>query len=154
LETLQDKAMLGNKLSVNESILAAKKWTLLITGGSQCEQACEELIHTVRQVNVSMAKEMDRVNRVLASSLSATHVAALEERYPNMTAHYVDEPDVVRFEAVAAEHGGMNKAEQNSAWKVWIVDPLGNVIVQFTDQHTGYDMIHDLKKLLKLSNIG
>lgn len=151
ISALNSDAQAAKKMSIEESVLASKKWTLLITGAGECEKACRDLVHTVRQVNVSMAKEMDRVTRVMSASITSSEVAAFEAEYPNMLVHQIDRSAIAGFEAEAINNGAANA---NDAWKVWIVDPLGNVIIQYTEANDGYDMIHDLKKLLKLSNIG
>ncbi len=154
IDALGASSTLSQQNSVKETILNSKKWTLMVTGGSVCDEQCMALIHTVRQVNVSMAKNMDRVSRVLVSGLAGEAIVAIEQSYPQMVTHQIISEQIKAFQAQAQAKGAVFQGADNTPWTVWIVDPLGNVIVQFTDAHDGYDMIHDLKKLLKLSNIG
>jgi len=37
---------------------------------------------------------------------------------------------------------------------VFLVDPLGNIMMYYTPTHSGKDLLKDLQKLLKASQIG
>lgn len=128
------------------------RWSLMITGGDLCDSECEALVHEVRQVNVAMGREAERVGRLLVSTLSAQDTQALQQDYPNMQIIPVQTGKLALFSQQAESVGA--QPSQQGEWQVWLVDPLGNVILQYTDQHDGYDMMDDLKRLLKLSKIG
>jgi hypothetical protein len=38
--------------------------------------------------------------------------------------------------------------------RILVVDPFGNIIMHYGSEHTGKEMLKDLKQLLKLSQIG
>jgi len=44
--------------------------------------------------------------------------------------------------------------EERRAWSLFIVDPLGNLMMRHDAAQTSKDLLTDLKKLLKLSHIG
>ena len=38
--------------------------------------------------------------------------------------------------------------------KIYLMDPLGNIMLRFTQDQSYKDLMHDLNKLLKVSQIG
>jgi hypothetical protein len=42
----------------------------------------------------------------------------------------------------------------NHAPQLWIVDPLGNLVLRYPAEADGKNILIDLKQLLKISNIG
>jgi len=131
-----------------------KKWTLLVTGNSMCNDFCKESLHTVRQVNIALGKEADRVSRLLISSIEVEELKAIQQDYPNLIIETAKATEIANFEHAAQNNGAKIETKESNQWMVWVVDPLGNVILQYTHRHDGYDMIDDLKRVLKLSNIG
>ncbi len=132
------------------------KWVLLLLGNGSCELACKDLLHTVRQVNISMGREMERVARAITLSASDAQQAEVLETYPNIQL-WSSVIDQESFSQQAAERGAVvvnAEVDATESWQLWLVDPLGNMVLQYDASHTGYDMIADLKRLLKLSNIG
>lgn len=129
------------------------KWLLLLSGHDSCEQSCQQLLHTMRQVNVAMGRELDRVERVILSDLSARELGDIQSSYPKLKSHSFNLQQLKTLQQDAAQNGAQFESEA-VVWTIWLVDPIGNVVVQYTQSHDGYDMIDDLKKLLKLSNIG
>lgn len=123
------------------------KWLLIQTGSGECDAICQDMAHTARQVNILMAREQGRVARVFMTPDEEVFRSTLAENYPEL--HYLPIDDKVQ--ATLPE---IINSEANSTWQLWISDPLGNVILHYDTTHSGYDLKDDLKKLLKLSNIG
>jgi len=118
------------------------KWLILQTGGGACNEECQNLAYIARQVNILMAREQERVDRILL----------------NATQQPIDSEDLERLKQSFPELDVRSVEVQNSVasdgWSLWVSDPLGNVILKYDASNTGYDLRDDLKKLLKLSNIG
>ena len=130
------------------------KWLLMLSGGTHCDQVCTDLLHTMRQVNVAMGRELDRVDRLIISAVDQESLAEIQKEYPKLSAMHFSKERVRALQKEAQKNGAKLSSDSSVVWTVWLVDPIGNVILQYTQDHDGYDMIHDLKKLLKLSNIG
>ncbi len=146
---LLDRSSLSAQVALQEG---EAKWSLMLTGAGVCNALCRERLHELRQVNIAMGREHERVGRVLAADLSATQWQELEQEYPALLGLRVDQQTLTQFTSEATSVGAQPVAGE--AWQVWLVDPLGNVILQYTSAHDGYDMMDDLKRLLKLSKIG
>lgn len=117
------------------------KWMLFVSsnGAEACLKECQALVYMARQVNVLLAKESDRLSRVLMTAHQAKDSAQLSQEYPRL--------EFVKQKSLSAPEG-------EHSWNLWVSDPLGNVILRYDSANTGYDLKDDLKKLLKLSNIG
>lgn len=137
-------------VSLAQQVQQSGQWMILITGIGPCDTQCTELVHLTRQVNVAMGKEAHRVGRLLVSTNAVTEVARLDDASSPVLFHQASEAALQAFQQNTAKLG----AKPDAGWQVWLVDPLGNVPIQYGSQHTGYDMIDDLKRLLKLSQIG
>lgn len=126
------------------------KWTLLHWVDGDCGSACEQQLILTRQTRASLNDKRDRVRRLLVSS-DAARVAELKQRYEAL---HTD------LEVVAAGQDLAKLVEQGRRGIV-LLDPLGNVLMSYVPK-TGEAGIQedfkglrkDLKKLLKLSNIG
>lgn len=126
------------------------KWLIIQTGAGDCDVQCLDMAHAARQVNVLMAREQSRVARVLVAPGSASVVSVLSEEYPNLGI-YESSSEMIK---ALPSSGTADLGSGASVWQLWISDPLGNVILRYDAAHSGYDLRDDLKKLLKLSNIG
>lgn len=119
------------------------EWLILMLARS-CDQACEERLHDLRQVHVALGRESDRVQRaVWAADLSSEQLK--------------DYPELMRLQLPATASlpeqlpGGGNLAE---SYQVYVVDPNGNVILRYDSDNRPEDLLDDVKRLLRLSNIG
>jgi len=149
IKSLVDFGFVENTHSLAESNQG--KWLLIQTGAGECTEQCQEMALMARQVNILMAREQERVARILISSKPDINTQALKEQFPKLSFYQLDQ------EAFSHLDGAVDDSEASPtdhAWHLWISDPLGNVILRYDSSHTGYDLKDDLKKLLKLSNIG
>jgi hypothetical protein len=140
--------------AVNDVIVQDGLWVLMLTGKGDCTDTCLERLHTLRQVNVAMGKELDRVGRVYVGEMSAETKMNLASTYPKLKIFESSASNLITFKNQAINSSGVAPQSIESSWNIWLVDPLGNVILQYGLDNDGYDMKGDLKKLLKLSNIG
>lgn len=120
-------------------------WELRVVGSGACDDACTQMLYLARQVNVALGREEKRVSRgvTTTSELSGVAIADYEP-----VSKVVVSPEQFQF---FYREAGMQQA---SEWEIFVVDPIGNVMMRYSDKHTGKEMLRDLKKLLKLSKIG
>lgn len=147
-----EASVLGSGSGTLEALVSSKpNWYLMLSGAGVCDERCEELAHTIRQVNVSMGREMERVSRVILSETMMSDPVMLREKFPELMFAKAGSEQLTKFESIVSDQGAV---VESGVWSVWLVDPLGNILIHYGSAHDGYDMIDDLKKLLKLSNIG
>ncbi|WP_422136129.1 SCO family protein [Endozoicomonas sp. ALD040] len=127
------------------------RWGVLVFGDDACsDQACQEALYQTRQAHLALGRDSDRVVRVFISSSSN----------PELNKRLLSEhPDLIwlgsRKESVLNALG-KNPGEKRE-WPTngfYIVDPLGNIMMKYQPGQYGGDLLKDLRKLLKASNIG
>ncbi|GGC93299.1 hypothetical protein [Halopseudomonas salina] len=124
-------------------------WRLLVTSTGDCEATCMELVHEARQINVALGREAGRVEHVIALSTPATGalLERLEREYPRLQqANLV--PDA--YDSSLTAH----PVEWREGAQLWLIDPLGRVVLHQAPDEPGKQLLDDLKHLLKVSKVG
>lgn len=121
-----------------------RQW-LMIVAANRCGENCEALLYLSRQVNVALGKDANRVAR-------AVYLAEVPEELESRLA--TDYDGIERLTAGDGRPAWPPGANPADAPLILLVDPLGNVMMQYTATHSGEDILKDLKRLLKLSQIG
>jgi len=120
------------------------KWVMVHVGSAKCDAACQQQLYLMRQVRITQGKEQSRIERLWVVSDSGTPDAVLLQAHPGLLVwRPADAGFVAQFPAVRerGEH-------------IYLVDPLGNLMLRFPAQPDAKRMMKDLKLLLKASQIG
>jgi len=115
---------------------ADKRWLVVYLAQPECLAACAEATHLLRQIHVALGKEAHRVTRLIVN-----------QQGQDKTQMALDYPALIQLESLAPDtfikgHG------------IYLVDPLGNIMMHYGFDFAGKELLKDLKKLLKNSNIG
>lgn len=124
------------------SLKASGKWQLIFLDSGQCSQACQQRMLLVKQVHLALGKYQSRVQKVALLQTQAHNPLFLKQGY---------QVHQLQVEGGSQSFQALNPVTNNL---VLVADPLGNVMMSYSLEHTGKDMLKDLKKLLKLSRIG
>lgn len=122
------------------------KWIMLKVGSGDCQQACKEQLVAVRQLRLMTGKEQERVERVWL----VTDDTPLD----TVLMRVIDGTHMLRAKADAVgawlpvEQGG--KADDH----IYLIDPLGNLMMRFPTNPDPAKVRKDMGKLLKASAIG
>jgi cytochrome oxidase Cu insertion factor (SCO1/SenC/PrrC family) len=122
------------------------KWKLILLDDGKCAQHCQESIYWVRQLHTALGKNSDRVQRYFLTP-NQTAPAKLSE-YPGYQKLVANEESIDEFLTDRVEGAA------TSDNYILLADPLGNLMMYYTPEHTAKQILKDLKKLLKVSNIG
>jgi hypothetical protein len=118
------------------------KWVLVQFDSGACEAACDRKHYFMRQVRRAQGKEMERIERLWlvtdAVQPRAELLAALE--------------GVVIAPAGAV--GSEFPAERSVADHIYLIDPLGNLMMRFPRDPDPARVIKDLQRLLRASSFG
>jgi hypothetical protein len=126
------------------SVLSGK-WTLLYIGDGRCDEACRASLSFGRQSRLALNNEMTRVQRVFLATANCCDNEYLAREQTGLVALDASSPEAA---ALLAQFPG------ERARTLFIVDPLGNLMMRHDASRTSKDLLSDLKKLLKLSHIG
>ena len=127
-----------------------KVWTFVHLVDGECDQTCSRMLYNTRQIRVGQGKNMNRVQRVTVIGIGGQTEsnAKMWQSHPDMT-------------FVLGGEGGLGEQIRRHTAKdhfpvnsIFLIDPLGNVMMQFPPDLPPKKVAKDLKKLLKLSHIG
>ncbi len=123
-------------------------WSLVYVAAAPCAAACQATLYKLRQVRLTFGKDTSRLQRllVLDGALPAARPAWLS-RHPDLLVASGAGGGLLR-QIAEADGGGPGRG------RVFIVDPLGNLMMRYEDDFTMKGLQQDLKRLLKYSHIG
>ena len=118
------------------------KWLLVTFDAAACGADCEKKLYFMRQIRRAQGKELDRVERLWvitdAGSPRPELLVAIEGTRLAKASPW----------SAAFPHDG------NPADHIYVVDPLGNLMMRFPRDPDPSKMLKDLQRLLKVSQIG
>lgn len=119
------------------------KWVLVQLDGGACGAQCERKLYYLRQVRRAQGKEMNRVERLwlLTDDVEPKGelLAAIEG---------------TRIARASAADAAAFPAERAPSDHIYLVDPLGNLMLRFPRDPDPAKMVKDLERLLKYSSFG
>lgn len=134
--------------------LLRREWTLLYVGAARCEEVCQQQLYYMRQVWKSLGRRAKRVQGVyllaaggdsheLEGFLQTEHQGLILARsQPGQTEQWLD------FFSLDKTVQPLQEAN------IYLLDPLGNWVLLYRPTDPAQGLLKDLKKLLKLSQIG
>ena len=124
------------------------RWVMLTVDDGACDHSCVSRLYAIRQVRITAGKDMDRIERVLFVSGATLPPATLLAEYEGM--------HLVRADRAVLEAALRSPAAAGGGWqeRVFVVDPLGNLMMRFPVDADPSKMKRDIAKLLRASRIG
>ncbi|ADJ29810.1 SCO family protein [Nitrosococcus watsonii] len=143
------KTLEGKKLTIEK---LREKWTLVVLGPAKCDEICRQNLYETRQIRLATGKEMHRIQRLwVTNDLDSLNESDwLQEQHPDL---------IVASEEKGKE-GFVNQfalpevPDPLMAQRVYIIDPIGNLVISYPPEETPEHMLKDLKRLLFVSQIG
>jgi cytochrome oxidase Cu insertion factor (SCO1/SenC/PrrC family) len=122
------------------------KWILLQVDHGACPETCQKKLYDMRQLRLTQGKDMDRIERVWLIIDNAPLDTMLMREYDGTRllrakADLVNAWLPVESGTVASDH-------------LFMIDPLGNLMMRFPKDADPNKIKKDITKLLKASSIG
>jgi hypothetical protein len=111
------------------------KWVLVMFDAAACDAYCERKLYFMRQVRRTQGKDMERIERLWAVTDGAKP----------------------RAELLAAIEGSVVVNFRDASFSpdyIYLIDPLGNLMLRWPRDPDPSKMVKDLQRLLKYSRIG
>ena len=124
------------------------KWTLLYIGDESCDLYCEANLFKMRQVRLTLGRDRQRIQRKYLGLHTHQSTQAIENifsKYPRMKVAWFDKPVVDK---------ALPQFKDLPIHRIYIIDPLGNLMMWYFKDATSKGMKKDLKRMLKVSKIG
>lgn len=144
-EPLNRGTLLKPMLAISELAISPSlttKWTLIQIQTKPCEDLCKKSLFKLNQVWLSLGAEQDRVGRALLTNAelqSNVFTDFVQQNYPKLQLLLAPEKNVQSLSRLGS---------------YFIVDPMGKVILAYSETAPPDDMFSDLKRLLTVSQIG
>lgn len=115
------------------------KWWILVTA-DECGEACIEWLDRTASIHQLLHKDWNRARRGFISSDGTVPEGANDHRLVKLSA---PEPNpLAEYTAEGAEA------------TVFIVDPMGSLVLRYDQRHSAEDVLKDLEHLLEVSPLG
>jgi len=119
-----------------------RKWTMFYPGSGECGERCQHALYAMNQSELAQGRDMSRVARAwLVTDGVTPNSSVTEELRP--------------FEIV---HAPQEWLELLPGWEsgehIYLVDPIGNVMMRFPPEPEIEKIIYDIEHLLKYSGLG
>jgi len=118
------------------------KWVMLQADRAECGPACQAKLFTMRQTRLAQGKNMDRVDRVWLLLDDGEPPPELDGLYQGTT--------IVRGGAALVASLPAADARDH----IFLIDPLGLLMIRFPKAADPKRMIKDLERLLRYSGVG
>jgi len=122
------------------------KWIMLQTDSGDCEKACQAKLFEMRQLRLTQGKEMDRIERVWLITDDKPVETMLLREY--------DGTRILRVDSAKARNWLPVDQGTSMADHIYMVDPLGNLMMRFPKNPDPNKIKKDISKLLRASSIG
>ena len=122
------------------------RWVLLQFDSGQCDAACLDKLYALRQQRTMTGKDRERIERVWLIGDAAALPAALAQDYAG----------TIALRADPAELGAVFPVETGRRLQdyLYVIDPLGNLMMRFPATGEPARIRKDLGRLLKASRVG
>ena len=121
----------------------AGTWVMVTAAPASCDAPCSSALLQMRQQRLMTGKERDRVERVWLILDDAAVAPELVRDYEGM--HFVRAPSVAVRDFLAPDGGAVSG-------HVWLVDPMGNLMLRWPQDPEPQRVKKDLARLLTASS--
>ncbi|MCP4000867.1 MAG: hypothetical protein GY727_08145 [Gammaproteobacteria bacterium] len=118
-------------------------WSLLVSADSHCDADCLVSLEKIRQVRLSLGPKMTRIQTVFLPASETAIGIELATEHPKLIIASPEQSGIIRPTLGAYKNG-----------EIFLVDPLGNLIMRYPQDAEMGNIREDITHLLKLSNIG
>lgn len=127
------------------AVLTEDHWLLVYVHAGPCGEPCREALFRLRQSRLMLGPDMDRLRRVLLHGEEAPDRVFLEQQHAGLAPFH--EPGLARLLE-------SKRPEQLTPGGLFLIDPLGNLVMYFAPDIVPGDMVDDIEHLLEVSHIG
>jgi cytochrome oxidase Cu insertion factor (SCO1/SenC/PrrC family) len=128
------------------------QWTIAYLGDGACDERCRKALYLSRQTRLALNKDMDRVQRVFLATGPRVDTQFVAVEHADLLVAIVD--DDADSKALLATFPAFDGVAPTAAGRLFLIDPLGNLVLSYSAAAPDKALLADVKKLLRLSHIG
>jgi len=146
-ELLEVKPLQGTATNLEDNTIFRKRqlkdtWNLLIIDSGKCDGYCQEKLYIIRQVRLAQNVDKDNVQRIWLINDDIKPAPEIIDKYRGTKLVFARGKDLLN------EFPFVNNREDH----IYVIDPMGNLMMRYPKDPDPKKMIGDLKRLLKLSH--
>ncbi|WP_269498861.1 SCO family protein [Castellaniella sp. S9] len=125
------------------------QWLLISAGPGACPESCIRKLFVLRNSHASQGKAVERLNRIWFVTDAAPLNPVVDSAYQGTIALRADPAQLAAWLT-------QDEADPQASLleRMWVVDPLGNLMMAFPDANEPEHVRDDIRTLLKYSRIG
>ena len=124
-------------------------WLLVnVIPNQDCNTLCVDAIHKTKQLRLMLNKDLTRVRRM---------VLLFKDSNPELAkSWWLDDTRLLHIKPTQSLVNKLEKIRKGTVAEgiLFLMDPLGNIMMQYESGFDPYEVKRDLKKLLRISQIG
>lgn len=130
-----------------------EKWHLVYLAKGPCNKKCNDSLSKLNQVRLAQGQAMSRVRLlyITDSQLPQDKINSLSKQYRTLTILTGDQKAMQEVSRLFFIKEGVHVMEDN---RIYLIDTLGNLMMQYSSDIVLIGIIKDLEHLLKYSHIG
>ena len=129
------------------------KWVIVYIGKATCDKICSENLYKMRQSRLAQGGELRRIKR-LYISIDGQPMESLQEILPEHEGMDVVYGKAPQIQEVLGQFDLTRQDVNAERIGVFIVDPIGNLLMRYQTGFEAKGLVKDLSLLLKASYIG
>nr|WP_246542388.1 cytochrome C oxidase subunit I [Collimonas antrihumi] len=122
------------------------KWLMVQIDSGECQKACQDKLFEMRQLRLMQGKEMERIERVW--------LITDDQPLSTMVMREYDGTRLLRVKPDLLKAWLPTDANTSAADHIYLIDPLGHLMMRFPKDADPNLVKKDLSKLLRASAIG
>jgi hypothetical protein len=119
------------------------RWVLLQIDSGACAEGCGRKLLYMRQVRLAQGRDAERIERMWLLADGSPPDAALLRDHEGLHIARAPGPFLAEFPATRSPY-----------YHIYLLDPLGNLILRFPSDPDAQRMVKDLARLLRASRVG
>jgi cytochrome oxidase Cu insertion factor (SCO1/SenC/PrrC family) len=141
------KEVVDNQGQALQTPFWKSKWSIVYVA-DQCDETCQDRLHDLRQLHVSLYKDIDRAQRVLITNMQ--DVSKIKSDYPELIV--INNPQASI--SILAQEFKVNAENPMDSNRIYLVDSLGYLMMSYPTSVTLTDVRKDITRLLRYSWAG
>lgn len=139
-----------------DASLLRNTWNLVYIGAGDCDDVCRKALAGMRDARLLLGKDISRVSRVFFYSGACCAAEYFAAEQPGLLSVSIDGAAGKTLLELFPQQDGPQQDGLGvlDSQRVYIVDPLGNLMMSYAAGTDARAIYQDLKKLLNLSHIG
>lgn len=129
------------------------RWTYVFFVEAGCDESCKQLADAVERVRLSQGKNEKRV-RLMVITLSPDALSSVDEIRLIMPKTIVLGVNAAEKEQLLPQFMSSGEASALQSGSVFLVDPMGNLMMSYPAKVDPTDLRKDISRLLRASRIG